>query len=339
MTSRPTNADGTTATIPNSDLFYLSGVEQEHSILLLYPDAHEEEHRELLFLREPTAENALWEGHNLTKAEARALTGIQCIHWLSEFPRLFHRLMCECSHAYLNSNEHKRAVIEVESRDSCFIADARRRYPLHDYQRLAPLMHKLRAVKSEPEIALIRRACELTEKGFRRLLRFTRPGVLEREVEAELAHEFIRHGGRFAYLPIIAAGPNACCLHYVSNSTVCRDGQLLLLDVGAAYANCNADMSRTIPVKGRFTRRQRNVYNAVLRVLRQCIAGLTAGKLIRDWRKEAEQAITKELVDLKLLSPREIKSQKFDRPAFKRYFMHGVGHPIGLDVHDVGLTV
>ena len=335
----PTNADGTTTTISNSDLFYLTGVEQEHSILLLYPEAHEEEHRELLFLREPTGENELWEGHKLTKPEAQALTGIKHVHWLSEFPRLFHRLMCECGHVYLNLNEHKRAVIEVESRDARFVADTQRRYPLHDYQRLAPLMHKLRAVKSEPEIALIRRACDLTEKGFRRLLRFTRPGVSELDVEAEFAHEFIRHGGRFAYLPIVAAGPNACCLHYVSNSAVCRDGQLLLLDVGAACANYNADMTRTIPVNGRFTRRQRSVYNAVLRVLRQCTQGLTVGKLPRDWQKEAEQAITKELVDLKLLSPREVKSQKPGKPACKKYFMHGVGHPIGLDVHDGGLTV
>lgn len=334
----PTNADGTTTTIPNSDLFYLAGIEQEQSILLLYPDAHEEDHRELLFVREPTAENQLWEGHKLTKAEAKELSGIRKIHWLTEFPPLFHRLICECDHVYLNLNEHKRAVIEVESRDARFVAGLRRRYPLHDYRRLAPLMHQLRAVKSEPEIALIRRACALTEKGFRRLLRFTRPGVLEREVEAEFSHEFIRGGGRFAYPPIIGSGLNACCLHYVSNAAACRDGELLLLDVGAAYANYNSDMTRTIPVNGRFTRRQRRVYDAVLRVLRQCIQGLTAGKLPRDWQKEAEQAMTKELVDLKLLTLRQVRNQTPDQPACKKYFMHGVGHPLGLDVHDVGLT-
>jgi len=334
----PTNADGTTTTIPNSDLFYLTGVEQEQSILLVYPDAHEPEHRELLFLREPTPENELWEGHKWTQDEARKLTGIEKIHWLSEFPRLFHRLMCECRHAYLNTNEHKRAVIEVETREARFVADTRQRYPLHDYQRLAPLLHQLRAVKSEPEIALMRRACGLTGQGFRRVLRFLRPGVWEREVEAEFAHEFIRHGARFAYLPIIAAGRNACCLHYVSNAEACRDGQLLLLDVGAAYANYGSDMTRTIPVNGRFTRRQRRVYDAVLRVLRQCVQGLTPGKLVRDWQKEAEQAITRELVDLKLLTMRQVRNQSPDKPACKKYFMHGVGHPLGLDVHDVGLT-
>ena len=334
----PTNADGTAFTIVNSDLFYLTGVEQEQTILVLYPHADEPEHRELLFLREPTAENELWEGHKLSKAEARALTGIQNIHWLSEFPRLFHRLVCECSQVYLNTNEHKRAVIEVENRDARFIADMQRRYPLHSYQRLAPLLHELRAIKSEAEVALICQACDLTEKGFRRVLEFTRPGVWEREVEAEFSHEFIRHGGRFAYLPIIGSGLNACCLHYVTNAAQCRDGDLLLLDVGAAYANYNSDMTRTIPVNGRFSRRQRDVYDAVLRVLRQSIQGLRPGKLLKEWQKEAEEMTTRELVDLGLLSLRQIRTQAPDKPAFKKYLMHGVGHPIGLDVHDVGLT-
>lgn len=333
----PTNGDGTLALIPNSDLFYLTGVEQERTTLVLYPDAEEEKHREVLFLREPTSENELWEGHKFSKEEARALTGIRHIHWLSEFPQLFHRLMCECEHVYLNSNEHHRAAIEVESREARFVADTLRRYPLHDYHRLAPLMHQLRTVKSETELALIRKACELTAKGFSRVLKFTKPGVRETEVEAEFAHEFIRHDSQFAYLPIIATGINACCLHYVANSSVCREGQLLLLDVAAAYANYNADMTRTIPVNGRFTRRQRQVYNAVLRVLRQCIRGLTPGRKPKDWQKEAEQMIEKELVDLGLLTLRQIKRQDPDNPAFKKYFMHGVGHPLGLDVHDVGI--
>ena len=333
-----TNADGSAAMVPNSDLFYLAGVEQEQSILLLYPDADEEKFRELLFLREPTDELALWEGHKLTKEEARASTGIQNVHWLSEFPRLFHRLMCECEHAYLNSNEHKRAVIESETREARFVAGTLRRYPLHDYHRLAPLLHRLRAVKSEAEVALLRKASEITDKGFRRVAQFVRPGVMEREVEAEYAHEFIRHGGRFAYQPIIATGMNACCLHSISNSSVCRKGELLLLDVAAAYANYNADLTRTIPVSGQFSRRQKRVYNAVLRVLRQCIAGLTPGKKTKDWQKEAEQAMEKELVDLGLLTLRQIKQQDPESPAVKKYFMHGVGHPLGLDVHDVGLT-
>ena len=335
----PTNADGTMTGVPNSDIFYLTGVEQEQTILLIYPDADEEKHRELLFLREATAENELWEGRKLTKAEARVATGIQNIHWLSEFPRLFHRLMCECGRVYLNTNEHKRAIIEVESRDSRFIAETRRSYPVHDYQRLAPLMHQLRAVKADAELALIRRACDLTAKGFLRVLKFTKPGVRETEVEAEFAHEFIRHGGRFAYPPIVGSGLNACCLHYVSNSATCGKDELLLLDVGAAYANYNADMTRTIPVSGRFTRRQKQIYNAVLRVLRQSVKNLTPGKKMKDWQKEVEQFMEMELLDLELLTPKQIKKQDPENPAFKKYFMHGAGHPLGLDVHDVGLTV
>jgi len=331
----PTNADGTLAMVPNADLFYLTGVEQEHTILVINPDAEDEKHREILFLREPSHENELWEGHKLTKDEARKLTGIQTIHWLSEFPRLFHRLMCACEHVYLNSNEHNRAVIEVESRDARFVADTMRRYPLHDYRRLAPLMHPLRSVKSEAEVAILRKACDITDAGFRRVLQFVKPGVREKEVEAEFAHEFIRRGSGFAYLPIIATGINACCLHYTTNSAVCKKGQLLLLDVAAAYGNYNSDMTRTIPVSGRFTRRQKKVYNAVLRVLRQCSKGLTPGKKTKDWQKEAEQAMEKELVDLGLITVRDIKRQDPDRPAFKKYFMHGVGHSLGLGVHDV----
>jgi Xaa-Pro aminopeptidase len=333
-----TNADGSQQTIVNSDLFYLTGIEQEHTILVLRPQADDEKQREMLFLREPTAENQLWEGDKYTKEQARERTGVQCIHWLQDFSRIFHGLMCESDAVFLNANEHPRAVIEVESREARFVADTIRRYPLHDYRRLAPLMHRLRTVKSEPEIALIRRACDITGQAFERVLRFTRPGVAEYEVEAEFAHEFISHRSRFAYNPIIASGINACCLHYVANKSVCRDGDLLLLDVGASYANYNADMTRTIPVNGRFTRRQKQVYNSVLRVLRQCIAGLVPGKKHKDWQKEAELMIEHELVELGLLKPRDIKRQKSDAPAFKKYFMHGVGHPLGLDVHDVAIT-
>jgi Xaa-Pro aminopeptidase len=334
----PANGDGAIAMVPNSDLFYLTGIEQEQTILVLYPDADEEEHREMLFVREPTPDLELWEGHKLTKVEARALTGIQRVRWLSEFPRLFHRLMCECAHVFLNSNEHKRAVVEVQSREARFVADTMAKFPLHDYQRLAPLLHRLRAVKTELELVLIRRACEITAGAFERVLRFTRPGVRETEVEAELAHEFIRQGTRFAYQPIIASGDNACHLHYVRNSNECRKGQLLLLDVAASYANYNSDMTRTIPVSGKFTPRQKRVYQAVLRILRQSIQGLRPGKKIKDWQKEMEQTTEKELVNLGLLTMAQIKAQDLDAPAFKKYFMHGGGHPIGLDVHDVGIT-
>ncbi|MGC8989935.1 MAG: aminopeptidase P N-terminal domain-containing protein [Verrucomicrobiia bacterium] len=332
----PTNADGTFLMHPNSDLFYLSGIEQEETILVLYPDADDEKQREMLFLREPTPLAEIWEGHKLARDEARERSGIESIHWLSEFPRMFHRIMCECEHVYLNSNEHKRAVVEVETRDARFVKECQRRYPLHSYHRLARLMHRLRSVKSEEELELIRKACAITAHGFRRVLRKVKPGISEAEVEAEFAHEFIRRRGRFAYPPIIASGRNACVLHYVENSARCRAGELLLLDVAAAHANYNSDLTRTIPVSGRYSRRQRRVYDAVLRVFRGCVQGLKPGKLWKDWQKEAEKMVEEELLRLGLLTPRAIKKQDPANPAFKEYFMHGVGHPIGLDVHDVG---
>lgn len=334
----PTNADGTLPFRQSSDLFYLTGVDQEESILLLYPEAHDENMREILFLRETNDLIATWEGHKLTKDEARRLTGIKRIEWLSEFRPVFHRLMCECDHVYLNTNEHKRAVVEVETREARFVKGVLERYPLHDCQRLAPLMHQLRVVKSEAELDLLREACAITKAGFLRVCKFLKPGVNEMEVEAEFAHEFIRRGGGFAYNPIIASGKNACVLHYITNDQPCRKGDLLLLDVAASYANYNSDLTRTIPVNGRFTRRQRQVYNAVLRVMRACAKGATPGKLHKQWQKEAEELIQEELLRLGLLKPSDIRKQDPDRPALKRYFMHGVGHPLGLDVHDVGLT-
>jgi Xaa-Pro aminopeptidase len=330
-----TNADGSLPLIVNSDLFYLTGIEQEQSILVLYPDAEDEKFREILFLREPSPENELWEGHKLSRDEARQLTGIRSIHWLSEFPRLFHRLMCAAEHIYLNHNEHNRAVIETESRDARFIAETKRNYPLHDFRRLAPLLYRLRAVKSAEEIKLIRQACGITGAGFRRVLKFLKPGVWENEVEAEFAHEYIRRGGKFAYPPIIAGGANACCLHYNANSAVCRGGEILLLDVAASWRNYNSDLTRSLPVSGRFTRRQKKIYNSVLRVLRRSIENLRPGKLPREWQKEAELLMEKELVDLGLLTLKEIKEQSPASPAVKKYFMHGVGHPLGLAVHDV----
>ncbi len=334
----PTNADGSLRLCPNSDLFYLTGIDQEETILLLYPEAHEENMREILFVRETNDLIVTWEGHKLTKEEAAAISGIKRVEWLDEFRPLFHRLMCECEHVYLNANEHKRAVVEVETRDARFVRDTQARYPLHDYQRLARLMHRLRIVKSDFELELIKEACQITKAGFFRVCRFVKPGVSETEVEAEFAHEFIRRGGGFAYTPIIASGKNACVLHYLSNDKPCRRGDLLLLDVAANYANYNSDLTRTIPVGGRFTRRQRQVYNAVLRVFRAASKAATPGKLPKQWQKDAEAFMQQELLELGLLKPSAVRKQDPDKPALKKYFMHGVGHPIGLDVHDVGLT-
>jgi Xaa-Pro aminopeptidase len=335
----PLNGDAVLPLLQNSDFFYLTGIEQEESLLLLYPDAHDEKQREILFLRQPNPLLETWEGHKLTREEAREISGVERVEWLADLPSLFHRLMCECSQVWLNSNEHKRAQVIVQSRDARFIADVQERYPLHDYRRLAPLLHRLRAVKSDLEIALLRKACDITEAGFRRVCRFVKPGVNEMEVEAEFAHEFLRRGGRFAYNPIIASGLNACALHYSQNDQPCRKGELLLLDVASSYANYNADMTRTIPVSGRFSRRQKQVYQAVLRVLRALSKAATPGKLPRDWQKEAEQLVEKELVDLGLLTLAEIAKQNPDDKALRKYFMHGAGHPLGLDVHDSAITV
>ena len=324
--------------LPNSDLFYLSGIEQEESVLLIATNAFNESFREILFLREPNALLKTWEGHKHSKEEATRISGIKNVRWLSEFPNIFHQLMCETEHVYLNTNEHNRASVAVETRDARFIADCRRRYPLHDYRRLARLLHQLRVVKSEEEIALLRKAISITDKAFQRVCRFVKPGVNEVEVEAEFAHEFTRNRAFFAYSPIIASGANACILHYNQNDQPCRRDDLLLLDVAAQYANYSADLTRTIPVKGRFTRRQKQVYNAVLRVMRAGIAGAVVGKLHRDWQREAQALMNEELLALGLIETKDIKKQTPEKPACFKYFMHGLGHPLGIDVHDVGYT-
>lgn len=334
----PTNADGTLPLKQNSDLFYLTGVNQEESILLLYPMAPDPEFQEILFVRQPNEHLATWEGHKLDKEEAKSISGIRRVEWLSEFDQIFHRLMCECEKVYLNSNEHKRAVVEVETRDARFVQRCRERYPLHDYHRLARLLHTLRAVKSQPEIELIKKACAITKAGFERVLGFLKPGVTETEVEAELAHEYIRRGGTFAYNPIIATGPNACVLHYNENRATCRKGEMILLDVASTYSNYNSDLTRTVPVSGRFSKRQKAVYNAVLHVMRESIQALKPGLLVRDWQRNADRLMEEQLLKLGLLKPSETRRKTGAPPAFKKFFMHGLGHPIGLDVHDVGHT-
>ncbi|HSJ02783.1 MAG TPA: Xaa-Pro aminopeptidase [Verrucomicrobium sp.] len=331
----PTNADGSLMIHPGSDLFYLTGVEQEESVLLLFPQAHDARNREVLFLREPTAHVETWEGVKLNKEDAHQISGIARVEWLGALPGVFHALMCEAENVYLNSNEHPRAQVVVQTRESRFVEDTLRQYPLHRYHRLARLLHELRTVKSRAEIALIRKACGITRDGLKRVARFLKPGVTENQVEAEFAHEFISQGAKFAYTPIIASGANALGLHYIQNSSVCQEGDLLLLDVGSSYANYNSDMTRTLPVSGRFTKRQRQVYDAVLRAYKVCLAALKPGLLAKDWRVIAQDAVQKELVDLKLLSMKQVREQGPERKALAEYFMHGVGHPIGLDVHDV----
>ncbi|RCS46416.1 aminopeptidase P family protein [Bremerella cremea] len=331
----PTNADGSLKICPNTDLFYLSGVEQEESILLIFPDAFDPKHREILFLREPTELLQIWEGKKLTQEAATQVSGITTVKWLKDFPQVLRDCMFSAEQVFLNRNEHRRAAAVVQTREDRFLLQCQEQFPLHTYRRLAPLLHKLRAAKSAMEVDLIREAVRITKSGFERLLKFVKPGVTEYQVEAELAHEFICNRGAFAYTPIIASGKNACGLHYIDNDQVCNDGDLLLLDVGSNYANYNADMTRTIPVNGKFTQRQRDVYNAVLRVMRASIAGAVVGKLHRDWQYEAQEMINEELVKLGLLTKEDVAKHTRDQPACKKYFMHGLGHSLGLDVHDV----
>lgn len=333
----PTNADGTMPFRQNNDLFYLSGIDQEESILVIYPDFHNKKLREVLFLKETNENIAIWEGHKYTKDEATETSGIDSVQWLSQFNSLINVLMAEAEYVYLNTNEHIRAEVEVETRDMRFMKWCKEKYPLHKYERVAPIMHKLRAIKSAPEIEALQIACDITEKGFRRVLQFVKPGVMEYEIEAEYIHEFIRSRSRgFAYTPIVASGFNACVLHYIDNSQECKKGDVLLMDVGAEYANYNADMTRSIPVSGKFTKRQKDVYNAVLRVKREAMEMLTPGNSIPVYHKEVGSIMEKELVGLGLLDKTDIKKQDSLNPAYKKYFMHGTSHHIGLDVHDVG---
>jgi Xaa-Pro aminopeptidase len=333
----PTNADGIMGFRQNSDLFYLSGIDQEETILILYPDAPKNEWKEILFIKETDEHIAIWEGQKHTHETAKATSGISNIHWLYEFEQVFHTIMEQAEYVYLNSNEHIRADSPVETREIRFIKWCQNKYPLHKYERLARIMHQLRMIKSELEIDLIKQACSITEKGFRRILPLVKPGIMEYEIQAELIHEFIRNRSRgFAYEPIIASGSNACVLHYTNNNQSCEPGASILLDVGAEYANYCSDLTRVIPVSGRFTVRQRNVYNAVLRIMRQAQKMLVPGNDLNTYHQALSEVIEKELVDLGLLTTEEINNQDPKHPAYKKYFMHGVSHHIGLSVHDVG---
>ena len=332
----PTNADGSLPFIQNSDQFYLSGIDQEETILVLFPDANDPKQREMLFVRETNETIAVWEGEKLTKEQATGRSGIQRVHWLTDFETPFRSVMCQADHVFLNSNEHPRATIPTETRETRFTRRCLQEYPLHDYRRLAQLMHELRVIKSEPEITALNEAIRITSDGFDRLLKFVKPGVHEFEIEAELSHEFIRQRGRgFAYTPIIATGGNACVLHYITNHCQCQDGEMLLLDVAANYGNYNADLTRTIPVNGKFTARQRQVYDAVLRVFKQCCQMLKPGVIIREYQEKVGELMNDELIRLGLIDPKAVADQDPEKPLYKKYFMHGTSHHLGIDVHDV----
>ena len=333
----PTSADGNHPFIQQTDLYYLCGIDQEDSTLVIFPDAKEDKHREILFLKETNEQIALWEGHKYTKPEATVVSGIKTVYWNHEFNNIFQQLALQSDNIYLNTNEHLRANVWVETRDDRFLSWCRKTYPLHKYGRLAPIMHGLRAVKSELELDQIKRACKLTDQTFRRLLSFIKPGVWEFEIEAEIYHEFIRNRSKGpAFETIVASGIDSCTLHYVKNDKQCRAGDLVLIDFGAEYANYAADVTRTVPVSGKFSKRQKLIYNAVLNVQKSATKLLVPGSTLDEYHKEIGKIMESELIRLGLLEPKLVKNQSADNPLYKKYFPQGTSHYLGLDVHDYG---
>lgn len=333
----PISADSTMSFEQHRDIFYLSGADQEETILVLFPDASDKKNREVLFVRETNEHIAVWEGEKLTKEKATAVSGIQTVYWLSDFDKVFFDLMTEAHTIYFNTNEHYRQAVETQTREDRFIQKCKQQFPAHQYAKSNPILQEIRGVKEAEEITLMQTACDITEKGFRRLLGFIKPGVWEYEIEAELLHEFVRNRSKgFAYTPIIASGNNANVLHYIENNQQCKDGDLILMDVAAEYANYSSDLTRSIPVNGRFTQRQKEVYNAVLRVKNEATKLLVPGTIWADYHKECGKIMTSELLDLGLLDKADVQNEDPNWPAYKKYFMHGTSHHIGLNTHDYG---
>ncbi len=334
----PISADSTMPFEQHRDIFYLSGVDQEESILVLFPDCPKAKHREILFLKETNEHIAVWEGEKLTKEAALKTSGIKTVYWLQDMEKIMFELMTQCDTVYINTNEHYRANVETETREDRFTAWLKGKYPAHAVAKSNPILQRLRSVKDPIELDLMQHACNLTEKGFRRILNFIKPGVWEYEIEAELLHEFVRNRSKgFAYTPIIASGPNANVLHYIENNQQCKDGDLILFDIAAEYANYKSDLSRTVPVNGRYTDRQKAVYNAVNRVKNEATKLLVPGAIWSDYHVEVGKIMTSELLGLGLIDTADVQNENPDWPAYKKYFMHGTSHHIGLDTHDYGL--
>ncbi|MBP6373962.1 MAG: aminopeptidase P family protein [Flavobacterium sp.] len=334
----PVSADSTLPFAQHRDIFYLSGVDQEESILLLFPDAPYAHQKEILFLKETSEHIAIWEGEKLTKEKAFEVSGVKTVYWLQDFEKILFELMTYCDTIYVNTNEHYRQSVTTETREARFVKWWKAQYPAHQVAKSNPILQHIRSIKEQEEIALIQQACDITNKGFRRLLPFVKPGVMEYEIEAELIHEFVRNRSKgFAYTPIIASGNNANVLHYIENNQACKAGDLLLLDVAAEYANYSSDMTRTIPVSGTFTPRQKAVYNAVLRVKNEATKLLVPGEFWKNYHLEVGKIMTSELLGLGLIDKADIQNENPEWPAYKKYFMHGTSHHMGLDTHDYGL--
>ena len=334
----PISADSTMPFAQHRDIFYLSGVNQEESILVIFPDAPKSEHKEMLFLKETNDHIAVWEGAKLNKEQAFATSGIKSVFWLQDFEKVLFEIMTQTTNVYINTNEHYRASVETETREARFVSWCKNKYPAHTYLRSQPILQRLRSIKEPEEIALMQEACDITEKGFKRILKFVKPKVTEYEIEAEFTHEFLRNrADGFAYTPIIASGYNACVLHYIENNQTCKDGEVILMDVGAAYALYSSDMTRCVPVSGKFTTRQADIYNAVLRVKNTAAKMLVPGTLWAEYHIEVGKLMTEELIGLELITQDDVKNEDPSWPAYKKYFMHGTSHHMGLDTHDYGI--
>ena len=334
----PVSADSTLPFAQHRDILYLSGVDQEESILLLFPDAPYPEHREMLFLKETNDHIAVWEGEKLSKKQAFEVSGIKTVFWLQDFEKTLNQLMTYADTIYINTNEHYRANVVTETREARFVKWWKDKYPAHQVAKSNPILQRIRSIKEPQELDLIQKACNITEKGYRRLLGFVKPNVAEYEIEAELLHEFVRNRSKgFAYTPIIASGKNANVLHYIENNQPCLANDLILLDVAAEYANYSSDMTRMIPVSGRFSDRQKKVYQAVLRVKNEATKMLLPGTLWKEYHVEVGHIMTSELLGLGLIDKAAVQNQDPEWPAYKKYFMHGTSHHLGMDTHDYGL--
>ena len=334
----PVSADSSLPFAQHRDILYLSGVDQEESILLLFPDAPYDDLKEILFLKETNEHIAIWEGEKLTKDRAFEVSGIKSVIWLQDFHKTLKEVMAYSETIYINTNEHYRASIETETREARFVKWWKENYPAHQVAKSNTILQRIRSIKESEELDLIQTACDITEKGFRRILNFVKPNVMEYEIEAEFAHEFIRNRSKgFAYTPIIASGNSANVLHYIENNQQCKAGDLLLLDVGAEYANYSSDMTRMVPVSGKFTDRQKQVYNAVLNVKNEATKMLAPGTLWKQYHIEVGKIMTSELLGLGLIDKADVQNENQDWPAYKKYFMHGTSHHLGLDTHDYGL--
>ncbi len=334
----PISADSTLPFAQHRDIFYLSGVDQEESILVLFPDCPNPKNREILFLKETNEHIAVWEGEKLTKEKAFETSGIKTVYWLQDMEKVMFELMTQSETMYINTNEHYRASVETETREDRFTKWLKDKYPAHNVAKSNSILQRLRSVKDQIELDLMQNACDITEKGVRRVLNYVKPGVWEYNIEAEFMHEFLNNRSKgFAYTPIIAAGNNANVLHYIENNQQCKAGDLILMDVGAEYANYSSDLTRTIPVSGKFTDRQKAVYNAVNRVKNDATKLLVPGTLWAEYHVEVGKLMTSELLGLGLIDKADVQNENPDWPAYKKYFMHGTSHHIGLDTHDYGL--